>query len=115
MTPLPHFTERKLRSTATGLGKAKKDPSLTLVPEVGFTPSLLPPATPVHLLCGKHHAQGQGRIPIWKRLRLHHGALCGPANSGQLIIGIMRRPGEGPAPGVYTVLVCLGQQIRVRC
>lgn len=92
----------------TGLGKAKKDPTLTLVPEVGFTSLLFPPATPVHPLFGKHHAQGQGRTLIWKLLRLHHGALCGPANSGQLITGIMQRPGEGPAPGVYTVLVCLG-------
>lgn len=92
MALLPHFTKRKLRSMVTGLGKKKKDPILTLVPEVRFTSFLLPPATPVHPLFGKH-AQGQGQTLIWKLLRLHHGALCGPANSGQLITGIIQRPG----------------------
>lgn len=93
MALLPHFTKRKLRFLLTGLGKAK-DPTLTSVPEVRFTPSFcsfLP--SPVHPLFGKHHAQGQGRILIWKLLRLHQGAQCGPANRGQLITGIMQRPG----------------------
>lgn len=60
ITLLPHFTEGKLRPMPTGLGKAKRDPTLTLVPEMGYTPFLLPPASPGHLLFGKHHAQRQG-------------------------------------------------------
>lgn len=46
MALLPHFTKRKLRSPVTGFGKAKKDPTLTSVPEAGLTPFLLLPATP---------------------------------------------------------------------